>query len=248
MRRVQRISTFRQAGFYASLLVSMGLVTIAAIGLGWVYKGMVTRDQWPIRWLEIDGEFDRVSAEQVRAGVSQFVGGSYFTVNLSDVREAAYRQPWVARVLVQKRWPDTVTVHVSEFEPVAHWTRGRLVSLEGEVFTVPGADEIQGLPWLDGTDVQQSEVFSSWQSFNRILIPTGLEIEQLKLDQRGAWYLELNNGTKVDVGRERAVERLTRMVESWSLLTKDVAVRPLGIDLRYTNGFAVRWAAEENNG
>ena len=204
---------------------------------------MVTRDQWPVRWLEIDGAFERVSAEQVRAGLTPLVAGSFFTVDLDAVRSAAFRQAWVSGVTVQKNWPDTVQVRITEYVPVAHWTDGRLVSEDGRAFAVPGADEIQGLPWLEGPDGGLHEVFAAWREYNNELLPTGLEISRIRLDRRGAWFLALTSGTEIQIGREDALPRLRRLVASWSGLMNGRNLAPLSVDLRYTNGFAVRWPA-----
>jgi len=235
----------RQAGFQGSLVVSLALVLLAAFGIAWVYAGMVTRDQWPIRWLELDGRFERVSAEQLRARLAPLVGGSYFTVNLAEVREAAFRQPWVASVTVQKHWPDTIRVSVAEYTPVAHWTLNRLVSATGEPFEVPGADAIQGLPWLEGPEQSLPEVFDAWRRFNDVLLLAGLEIELIRLDPRGAWFLALTNGTDVHIGRGDPLARLQRLVRSWPVLTGRRQEAPADVDLRYTNGFAVRWPEQD---
>jgi cell division protein FtsQ len=228
-------------------VVSLALVLLAAFGVAWVYAGMVTHDQWPIRWLELDGRFQRVSAEQLRANLAPLVAGSYFTVGLGEVRDAAYRQPWVARVTVQKHWPDTVRVSVTEHVPVAHWTSNRLVSAAGESFEVPGADAIQGLPWLQGPKHSLPEVFAAWQKFNDILMAAGLEIDRIRLDPRGAWFLALTNGTEVHIGRGDAEARLRRLVTSWEALTGRRPGVPADVDLRYTNGFAVRWPEQDEN-
>jgi cell division protein FtsQ len=228
-------------GFSSSLAMTMLVLALACAGVAWVYTGMTTRQQWPVRWLEVDGGFERVSAEQVRAGLAPLVTGSFFTVDLEAVRAAAFRQPWVAEVSVQKAWPDTVKVHLQEHVPIAHWTQNRLVSAKGRAFEVPGADEIQGLPWLQGPEESLETVLSAWQEFNNVLQPVGLEIGRIQLDRRGAWSLVLNRGTSIQLGREDALERLRRLVASWPGLMSGKDLEPAAVDLRYTNGFAVRW-------
>lgn len=228
-------------GFSQGVLTIFLMFLLAVGGVAWVYIGMITQEHWPIRWLELEGAFDRVSAEQLRASLVPVANGSFFTVDLAAVKSAAFKQSWVSTVTVQKAWPDTVRVQVAEYVPLAHWIDGQLISAEGRQFQVPGADEIQGLPWLSGPDTQLESVFGTWKEFNNELMPTGLEIEQIRLDPRGAWFLELNNGTQVHIGREQATSRLQTLVKSWPGLMQGQDLAPLSIDLRYTNGFAVRW-------
>jgi cell division protein FtsQ len=125
-------------------LFTIVMCLFAAGGATWVGMGMVTQEQWPVRWLEIDGAFERVSAEQIRASLVPVATGSYFTVNLGKIRDAAYRQPWVETAIVRKSWPDTISVNIKEFTPVAHWTGDHLLSSSGASFVVNGAAESQG--------------------------------------------------------------------------------------------------------
>jgi len=228
-------------GFASGVLWVMTLFVLASGGIAWVCTGIVANDRWPIRWLEINGVFQRVSAEQFRASMTPLIDASFFTVDLLALNDAARRIPWVSSVEVQKEWPDTITVAIEEFKPIAHWNQGRLISREGVVFPVPEADGIQGLPWLQGPEDRLDEVLRHWSDFSEVLIPMGLEIHELNLDTRGAWALKLSNGTRVQLGRESARERLLRLLASWDLLMFEQVLPPQDVDLRYTNGFAVLW-------
>ena len=231
-----RVQGFASGTFTVVLLF---LVTVAAIV--WVSMGIVTSERWPIRWLEVNGNVNRVSAEQLRASLSSQVGSSFFTLDLQGLQEAAARIHWVSAVRVQKQWPDTVRVTVEEYVPVAHWNKGRLVASNGAVFEVPEADDLQGLPRLEGPDERLREVLQTWVGLDEMLMPLGLEITQIALDGRGAWSLVLNNGTRVQLGRDETVERLERLLAGWEPLMREQEVPPLDVDLRYTNGFAVMW-------
>jgi cell division protein FtsQ len=232
-----------QRGVAASLLlvVILFLATLAVIA--WVSMGIFTSERWPIRWLEINGAFQRVSAEQLRANLSSEIGSSFFTVDLQDLHAAAARISWVSTVKVQKQWPDTIRVTVQEYAPVAHWNRGQLVASNGELFAVPEADEIQGMPWLEGPEARLEEVLQTWVGLDELLMPLGLEITHISLDGRGAWSLRLDNGTQVQLGRDSTVERLQRLLASWERLMQEREDPPADVDLRYTNGFAVAWPA-----
>jgi len=228
-------------GFTQGLAMILFLFMLAAAGFIWVSMGIVARDRWPIRWLEINGSFQRVSAEQLRASLSPLITSSFFTIDLQTLRDAANRNSWVSAVQVQKRWPDTVVVKVEEFVPFAHWNRGQLISSRSEAFSVPDADGIQGLPWLSGPQDQLGQVLKNWIKFNDELVSAGLEIQQMTLDQRGSWSMVLNNGTRVHLGRDAAWKRLQRLMSGWDALLQGQRVPPRDVDLRYSNGFAVLW-------
>lgn len=231
-------------GFSHGIWLVLALFAAAVAGTTWVSTGIVASERWPIRWLEVNGSFQRVSAEQLRSSLAPLVSASFFTVDLQKLNDSALRKPWVAAVNVQKKWPDTVVVTVEEFQPLAHWNKDALVSSRRTVFDAPDAAAIQGLPWLQGPDGRLDEVLQQWELFNSMLAKVGLEVERLELHERGSWAMQVNNGTTVQLGRDDPVERLQRLVTSWRGLMVDQELPPVRIDLRYTNGFAVRWPGE----
>lgn len=217
------------------------LLIAALAGVVWIWFGMVQLDRWPIRWLEVDGAFERVSAEQVRKTAAPLVEANFFAVDPQAIKAAARELPWVNQVVVEKTWPDTVRVYVTEYVPVAHWVDGQLIATNGDTFSVPGAEGIQGLPWLEGPEGSANQVIEAWLAFNDILQPTGQVIERITLDPRGAWTLALAQGTRVNIGREDAHLRVERLANAWYPLRDLRGVVPLRVDLRYSNGFAVQW-------
>jgi len=236
-----RFSTHR--GFSTGMLTVSLLFMISVAGAVWVSMGIVTTERWPIRWLELRGSFNRVSAEQVRSSLLPLIRSSFFSVDMQALHRVAVKNSWIANVNIQKRWPDTVVVTIEEHVPVAHWNSGQLISTSGEKFTAAEADEIQGLPWLNAPDGQVPAVLEHWSRFNSMLDSAALEISRLTLDRRGAWSLQLTTGTELQLGRENAYERLERLMTSWEALMFEHNLAPVVVDLRYTNGFAVRWPA-----
>ena len=234
-------------GFSHGIFTALLLFLVAVAGISWVSAGIVKREQWPIRWLELNGSFQRVSAEQMRASLTPLIGSSFFTIDLDAIRQAARRNPWVSHVRVEKRWPDTVTVTIEEFAPQAHWNSGQLISADGVVFSVPEADGIQGLPWLSGPEDRLHDVLGEWMRFNALLESAAQEIERLALNQRGSWSMQLTSGTQVQLGRDMPGERLQRLMTTWKALMSNHELPPVLVDLRYTNGFAVNWPQKAEN-
>ncbi len=229
-------------GFSAGVALVMVLFVLATAGVVWVYNGMIAQERWPIRWLEIDGPFERVSAEQVRAKLAPLVNGSFFTVNTKAIRETAGAMAWVARVSVQKTWPDTVQVTIHEHTPVVHWVDDYLLDASGQPFSVPSSNLIQGLPWLESPQGQRELVFANWKKFDDRLEHIGQQIDRLTLDARGSWSARLSSGTEVRFGKGDIFKNLDLLVATWSGLMQGRPLPPVSIDLRYTNGFAVLWS------
>ena len=68
-----------------------------------------------------------------------------------------------------------------------------------------------------------------------------MRIAALRLDERGAWELDLDNGVTVRFGRREVDERIERSSAPASQViahrVNDIAY----VDMRYSNGFAIGW-------
>ena len=188
-------------GFSAGAILTIVLFVVAAGGVAWVYTGMIAKERWPIKWLEVDGPFARVGAEQVRAVLTPLVTGSYFTADTEQMLSLSKNIPWVAGAQVEKHWPDTVKVTIKEYTPAAHWIDGQLLATDGSVFRVPSAGDMQGLPWLEGPENQLEAVFEKWQKMDDKLQQIGQQVERLSVDARGSWAAKLSGGTEVKFGK-----------------------------------------------
>ena len=226
-------------------VISLALAALLVLVAVWLSTGLLASDRWPIQWLQVDGQFQRISAEQVRSQVLSDAGTGFFAVDLKAVKQAAEALPWVATAEVRKQWPDTIHIRILEHRPVARWGDAAMVSDRGQRFDVPGAGRLQGLPMLDAPDKQFETTIEHWQSFREQLQRIGADVDTVALSERGAWDLRLNNGIRVRLGRDQVQARLNRLVAAYPILRAEADARlPEVIDLRYSNGFSVKWPPE----
>ena len=218
--------------------IAITLVMLPVVG---VLNGWFAADRWPVRYLRVDAEFNHVSAEQIRAATSAHLGTGFFALDIDRVRASVASLPWIERVEVRKRWPDTLEVRVVEREPFARWGDHRLIGRDGTVFSAPGAESIQGLPHLAGPDDRLDDVMDFYQRSTRLFSGTGLGVSGVALSDRGGWTLTLASGAEVEIGRERTAERLQRFIDVLPRLTAGHSGGFERADLRYANGFAIRW-------
>ena len=83
--------------------------------------------------------------------------------------------------------------------------------------------------------------------YNALLQPTGRSIRQLDQSPRLSWSMRLDNGTHIELGRERTLnsadELVTTFVQLYPQLVGNRTVPPTVVDLRYPAGVAVRYPA-----
>ncbi len=220
-------------------ILALGVVALPLVA---VLNGWMAPQRWPIRHLQVTAEYQRVSAEQVRATVAANMGQGYFDTDPVALRQALGALPWVRNAEVRKRWPDRLEVLLVEHRARARWGHDRLLSDEGIVFEVPGAHALQGLPRLAGPDERMNEVVALYDRARQQLAGIGLTLEGASLSPRGSWSLRLQGGARIVIGRVEAPElRLARLIR---VLPRVLAAEPRAvrrIDLRYTNGFAIAW-------
>lgn len=216
-------------------------LSLVALPLVAVTNGWLAADRWPIQRLQLTAEFQRVNADQIRSAVAPHLGRGYFALDLPAVHAAAASLPWAAEVEVRKRWPDVLEIRLVEHRAVARWGEDRLVSDRGGLFAAPGGEVVQGLPELAGPDDRLDEVLAFHAAASRVLAASGLGLQGVRLSQRGSWSLVLGDGGRVMLGRSDTLPRLRRLARHLpALLAADG--RPLErADLRYSNGFALRW-------
>jgi len=228
----------------ATRLLAWGIaLTLVALPILGVLNGWFASDRWPVTRLSVSAEFNHVSAEQIRAAAQPQLGKGFFALDLDNVRDAVAKLPWVERAEVRKRWPDTVDLLIYEQQPYARWSGQRLVNRQGRLFSVAGADGLQGLPRLAGPDDHLDDVLRFYADSQREFSGSGLVIDAVTLSPRGGWRIELVSGSVIELGRTDAQARLQRFPDVWPRLAGSHPQPPAYVDLRYANGFSMRWAA-----
>ncbi len=222
--------------------IALTLVTLPIAG---VLNGWFASERWPVRKIELRAEYAHVSAEQVRATVETHLAKGFFAVNLSDVQDAVARLPWVEKVEARKQWPDTLSLTVYERQPFARWGDTRLIDRSGALFEVPGTDSMQGMPQLSGPDARLADVIAFHADCLREFSGSGLSVQAVDLSTRGSWRVTLASGALIEIGRDDAAMRLHRFLAVWPMLVAANTGPPVYVDLRYENGFAMRWAMPE---
>ena len=84
---------------------------------------------------------------------------------------------------------------------------------------------------------------ATYSDLNRQLAAAGLIIESLKQSSRGAWQLVCRNRLKLNLGRDRVNEKISKFVTVFKLSLHKQVEQIEQVDLRYTNGLAVAWKA-----
>jgi cell division protein FtsQ len=229
----------------ADLLFLAGGAALVAAALVW---GSSRLRLFPLAELQVLGELRVVQRHEMEEVLADRLRGNFFTVDLEALRRAIEDLPWVRRAELWRRWPARIEVRIEEQRAAAHWGdgQGELVNTFGEVFaaSLPGE---QWLPRLSGPSGSAREVLRRHGEFVELLGSRSLRPAQVSLSPRRAWTVKLEDGMLVELGREQAKApvrmRLQRFVEYYPNMPDTRHGPPVAVDMRYPNGFALRFAA-----
>lgn len=73
-------------------------------------------------------------------------------------------------------------------------------------------------PRLYGPENSGTEVLNMWREYNPLFQQAGLNISSLVLNERRAWQIILDNGIRLELGKESISERIKRFLCCISIL------------------------------
>ncbi len=223
-------------------LVSMIVigVTVCAL-LVWGWLKLEDPQTLPIATVEIQGEFHYLAKSQIQQAMTGRLDGGFFNIDVDAIRKVLLSIPWVNSATVRRVWPDTVQIMVVEQLPVARWGSGGLVNGQGQLFFPLPETYPPGLPEMQGPVDSQRAVVARYREMERALDPLALRIDRIVLDERRSWKIELDGGVTMLLGRVNDNVRLSRFARLYPVTLAARAAEMEQVDLRYTNGFSVRW-------
>jgi cell division protein FtsQ len=240
-RRVRSEQKPRVSGATLAKL-GLGALALAALGIA-VTLALGALDQ-NITQVSVTGRFQRVSPVEVEQAVKARVRDiGLVSVDLAAVRRAVEQLPWVDSATVDRQWPRALNIRVVEQVAAARWGANGLLNTRGELFISETRHIPPELPRLSGPPGTQQEVARRYLAAQGQLIEAGMRLTAVRLDARGSWEFDLDNGITVRLGRRQVDERLQRFVTA---AVGQIAVHANDIryiDMRYTNGFAIGWRA-----
>ena len=225
-------------------LIYAGLIFLLCLFLGIAYfaTGPVTKLlERPLKSVAVEGQFQYLPKDRAMELITAEIDGDFLQLNLEHLKGVLEADPWVEHVSLSRRWPDTLLVKIAEQQPIARWDTNGFLNQRGEIIRVKEADKLLGLPWLQGNEINAREIMQQYQDLSTLLRARGLEIITLKCDNKKSWRITLKNDVDIAIGRDQVMEKMRKFVTVYDNFLSSVWSDVKSIDVRYTNGVAVRW-------
>lgn len=234
----ERLGWLRQAG-------TLMLVAVLLSACGWGLEKIYQRLNVAIGVIAVNGEFTQVEQVDVQQMVEPLVTGGFLSLDLQKIRRELELHPWIQQAKVSRRWPDSLVITVTEEVPIARWGSGGFLNARGERKEIGDNARLAFLPMLLGGDQSERQLMKSYREMVQLLQPSGLRVAALKRDDRGAWWLKLDNGLELVIGRDHVMEKMRRFLVVWESELKSKVEQVARVDIRYDNGVAVEWLAQQ---
>lgn len=216
-------------------LIAVSLVVVVLI---WVGKQV---DEIPIKSIEIQSALEKVDKDDVRTIAINYMHDGFFTVNLTAFESQLNDIPWVFRATIKRQWPNRVVINIVEQQPYFRWGESHLINKYGEKFFVGDVTEYKHMPLLVGVDGREQTLISLYYKFSDGFKQVGGAVISFKEDARYDKEIKLANGIIINLGRGHTDKQIQRCLSSFAMLSKSERDAIASIDLRHSNGFAVRW-------
>ena len=216
----------------------------------------------PITKVRALGDFSFVTEEMLHKALSQGIANNknvvktdmdilenkgFFTIDVDAIKKRVETMPWIKQASVQRVWPDTLIIEVVEHKAVAYWGDNGLVSESGIVFFPDKKSYPQNLPKFIATQGLVENCLRYFTDATEMFTAINLKVAEVRFSPRQALTLTLSNGVELNLGRQNKLYRLQRFTRVYSALNKKMNLIER-IDMRYTNGFSVKWKQLQASG
>lgn len=227
-------------GMIFLLMVLLLIGSLLHSTLSWMWD----EERLPLSKIILQGELTHVGAQDVQQSFAQLDHiGTFMSQDIDVLQTVVQQIPWVSHASIRKQWPDTVKIFLTEYQAAAIWNGNALLDDKGDIFHGDLGQVIGERVKLYGPEGSSHEVLNVWREVSPKVSLLGLSITSVVLNERRAWQMILDNGIRLELGKESLDERLARFISLYNRLGSE-SEQVSYIDLRYDTGAAIGWLSE----
>lgn len=228
-------------GIVFLLLVILSVSAMIYATVSWMWD----EHRLPLSKLVLQGNLHYVKAKDVQDAFGHLEHiGTFMSQDINVLQDVVQALPWVEHASIRKQWPDTIKVFLTEHQVQAVWNGNALLDEHGSVFRGDIRQLKGNYVKLYGPEGSGTEVLNAWHEYTEKFRPLGIAISSLVLNERRAWQIILDNGIRLELGKESVEERIDRFISLYRYFG-DKVEKISYIDLRYDTGAAVGWFPEQ---
>jgi cell division protein FtsQ len=184
----------------------------------------------------IEGDIKHVTPTQLTYVANNKLHGTFFTLNIEELKEQFEELPWVKSVVLERQFPHTIIVHLNEYKAVARVGDEDLLASDGKVFD--GADDDMSLPILY---VDASDAVDYWAKYNQIesiAAKHNAHITSLRVSDSRIIVAETSTNVKITFCEQNLAGKLLELDKYWEQLYS-ISPKLSSINFCYKNAVAI---------
>ena len=244
-------------------LVILGLLSSSWLFVHWLHKP----ENFPFKKVMLVTQLENQKSEELQKVTISSLNGGFFSLNVDDLRiQLLKRLPWIQLVSVRKVWPDKLVIDIVEHHPIARWLSVeqtdkeysifQLLSKEGVIFnpllSTQQEKKFAKMILLTGSANNAEKILAQCVQFSKKLQELNLALRQCGVNKRRSWQLKIflktvdnqelfENDIEIKLGKKNVVQHFERFTQTFSGQLKNYIMSIIMVDLRYSNGFSVKW-------
>jgi len=230
----------RVVGFDWRLLAMLVLMLTISVATWFGMCGIDRVLSRPVNHVAIEGDLQHANRERIAGIIGESIERGFWRSDLLVLKQKLEAEPWIRHAHIRRQWPDNLTVTLNEQVPVAYWQERALLNDRGEIF-VPGKLPQLPLPHLIGPDDTQQQMMQDYRWLAQQFAPMQMQPVLFALDAKGSRRVVLENGIEIALGDGDLTPKLQRLERIFAAQLGPRREQIARIDMRYTNGLAVRW-------
>jgi len=222
------------------LLLTLLLVAPLALIIA-TYQWIQNPENLTIKSVEVTGDFTILDKKQLEPIIESYAKTNLFLLDVKNLEKDIESNPWVHSAALTHVWPNKLIVKIYEQKPVAHWGKFQMLAENGEIIKASMEKQKGELPMLYSPNDKGRNMATGFMKIRKMMKGFPVKLVEFKEDARGSWRIKLENGMTLKIGREHQAKRLKRFMVAYEQSLNEVLDKISVVDLRYTNGFAVKW-------
>lgn len=227
-------------GRMAALLLMLAPLLLMIAGYIWINRP----ENLTIQSVEVTGDLKYLQQDDLQPIIEPFVSTNLFLLDAKGLETELEFNTWVYSASMTKLWPDKLRITIHEERPIAFWGEDSMLNEFGEIIDANLPEKIGQLPVLFSPEDNGRHMVENYLKVQEWTQDFPARIVAFREDSRGSWQLKLDSGLVVNIGREEQEKRLRRFVVGYKEELVDKINKVHTVDLRYTNGFAVKWKSD----
>jgi cell division protein FtsQ len=216
--------------------LSGGVLLIAVLLMLWLSMGRA-----PIQVLELEAKPRWLAEQQIKKTVEPYLQQGILHMDILEMQQSLLALPWVRGVQIERSWPGTLRLRFVAYSPVLRWQDRQFVDRDGNVFAVQSVPKaVASLPRLRAKGPGFDLVYGLYNQIQPLLLNPGWKLQHLTYDQQRGWWLGLQTGDQIILGKESVAKRFRRMMLHYNKFPALNANKRWLWDLRYRYGLVIR--------